>query len=139
MRDGFLGACFQARGSFDSRNHRLNAHRRIQQHVVQAARAPLLLIKLADDRSAALVKSGQSLFGVGRLFRECLREPLAFGLRRGIHKNMKTARMACQRAGRSPAYQDAFALLGRILDLLPDQRQHALGIEDLVLAKAIMG
>ncbi len=31
---------------------------RIQQHVIESARTPLLLIKLADDRCSALVKCG---------------------------------------------------------------------------------
>ena len=40
-------------------DHRLRPHRRVQQHVIKSARAPLLLIRLADHRRAAFIKRRQ--------------------------------------------------------------------------------
>src|ERR1700761_5126604 len=100
--------------------------------MVKSARAPLLLIELANHRSAALVVGCQRLVRILRLLGKCLREPVALRFHRGIDKNMKAARLTRERACRSSAYENTVAKLRRRYNLFSDQRQHAFGIKDLL-------
>jgi hypothetical protein len=49
----------------------------LREHVVEAAGAPLLLVELADDGGAALVKGGEKLVGMLGLLGEGADEPVA--------------------------------------------------------------
>ena len=61
------------------------------------------------------------LVGVLSLFRKGVHEPVALGAGCGVDKDVKAPRLSGQRAGRSPAHQDAVALLRRVRNLSPNQ------------------
>jgi len=104
--------------------------------VIQAARAPVLLIELADYGGAALVEGRQQLVGLRGLVGKDALEPLALVPCRGVDKDVEAARLSGQSAGRAAAHQHAIALLGGAHNLLADERQHALGVEELVFGEA---
>src|SRR5580658_4220097 len=70
-----LGRASKVGGAFYGVDHGLRPYAGVEQQVVEAAGAPLLLVGLADDGGAALVSCGQDLVGAVGLVREGPDEP----------------------------------------------------------------
>src|SRR5208337_5616168 len=126
--------CAQSRRALHRVNHGVCSDARVQQHVVEPARAPLLLVELANDPSAPPIEGRQMLLRLMRPLRKRAREPILLGAGRGVHENMKASRPPGEGTGRSAANQHAVALIRSVEDLCPDQFQHALGVEDFLIA-----
>src|ERR1035441_6244046 len=104
--------------------------------MIQAARAPFLLVELADHCRAALVEGGQELVGVLGLFWKGVREPFPLGSGRGVDKDVKESRLAGQSTRCTPAHDHTVAFLRSVQNLLANERLHAFGVEDLVDRKS---
>src|ERR1700738_3893753 len=131
----FCGHLPQAGGALGGGDHGVDAHVGVEQHVIEAAGAPFLLIEAPNYRRPALVVRRQLLFGAIGHIGVVLHEPVALGAHGGVYKDMEASRVAGKFARRAAAHDHAVALLRRVLDLFPDEPVHALAVEDLVIAR----